>query len=260
MEQKLCENEAKVCATADSPDNIRDCAERHKFICYCAKTTKNKFRLINKEKKWRDAQSHCRKKYTDLVSGPEHIQDPEFKKLIETVNEPVWISQFRPWRWSDGSDYSYRNWKRDPNQGGKYCSFMSRESGKWKTGDCMEKKPFFCYYDKLVLIREEKTWEAALEYCRANHKDLVSITERDEQRLVQQTAQTVETPYVWLGLRYSCPLVMWFWVSDRLVRYENWASAEHTDEQCDVAVAMNKDGQWVKRKDSEKSYFVCSSW
>ncbi|GLD64722.1 snaclec stejaggregin-B subunit beta-1-like protein [Lates japonicus] len=73
--------------------------------------------------------------------------------------------------------------------------------------------------DKVILINQSKTWVEALYYCRENHYDLVSITNLNEQRWVQERAKKANTSYVWLGLRYTCALDFWFWVNDEAVRW-----------------------------------------
>ena len=48
--------------------------------------------------------------------------------------------------------------------------------------DCNSTWPFYCYFDNLVLVKENKTWEEALEHCRAmdlvdpQRNDLISIS------------------------------------------------------------------------------------
>lgn len=113
--------------------------------------------------------------------------------------------------------------------------------------------------DKTILIKQEKTWEEALDYCRENYNDLVSITNLDEQRWVQDKAKNASTPYVWLGLRYTCTLEFWFWVSDEAVNYKNWASAGKKDD-CDMSGAMDRGGEhkWFSRPDETTYNFICS--
>ncbi|XP_030609380.1 snaclec stejaggregin-B subunit beta-1-like [Archocentrus centrarchus] len=113
--------------------------------------------------------------------------------------------------------------------------------------------------DKFILIKENKTWEQALDYCRRIHRDLVSITDPQEQGWVQEKVQNASSPFVWLGLRYTCTLDLWFWVSDKLVCYEKWAREGKTEE-CDRAVGMDRGGQheWFSQRENETYNFICS--
>ena len=115
--------------------------------------------------------------------------------------------------------------------------------------------------DKVILIQQNKTWDEALEYCRKNHKDLVSITNLKNQRWVQDRAKNASTPFVWLGLRYTCTLGFWFWVSDEKVSYKYWASDVGSDD-CDMSGAMERGGEykWSKQEDTKKFNFICSKF
>ncbi|KAL7375031.1 hypothetical protein ABVT39_010944 [Epinephelus coioides] len=113
--------------------------------------------------------------------------------------------------------------------------------------------------DKVILIKESKTWEEALNYCRMNHCDLVSITNDDQQRWVQEKAKKADTTHVWLGLRYTCVMDLWFWVNDNVVCYKKWALEEKT-ESCDRAAAMSREGEheWYEKADNDTFNFICT--
>lgn len=112
---------------------------------------------------------------------------------------------------------------------------------------------------KVTLIKKNMTWVEALNYCRENYYDLVSITNLDEQRWVQEKAKNASTDFVWLGLRYTCTLDFWFWVSDKVVSYNNWATNRSRDD-CDMSAVMERGGQnqWVTKPDNETFNFMCS--
>uniref|UniRef100_A0A8C7Y4M5 C-type lectin domain-containing protein n=1 Tax=Oryzias sinensis TaxID=183150 RepID=A0A8C7Y4M5_9TELE len=118
---------------------------------------------------------------------------------------------------------------------------------------------FFSSSDHVILINENRTWEEALYYCRHNHHDLVTITNMDEQIWVQEKTKNASSPFVWTGLRYTCTLGFWFWVSDEVVHYKNWASPGQVNE-CDMSGAMETGGEhkWFKKHDEEKFNFFCS--
>ncbi|KAL3046059.1 hypothetical protein OYC64_004132 [Pagothenia borchgrevinki] len=134
---------------------------------------------------------------------------------------------------------------------------MTTSNGKWSSDICTDPKPFYCYDDKVILINESKTWDEALTYCRVNHHDLVSITDRHQQRWVEKRAKMADTKFVWLGMRYTCTLDLWFWVNDRLVCFNNWAR-DNMDEQCGMAGVMKRDGKWYKKDDHKKFNFICA--
>lgn len=113
--------------------------------------------------------------------------------------------------------------------------------------------------DNVILIREEKTWEEALYYCREKHYDLISITNHQEQAWLQEQAKDASTAFVWLGLRYTCTLGFWFWVTDEVIGYNNWDSNSTVD-VCDMSGAMETAGEqkWVSKPDDNKFNFFCS--
>uniref|UniRef100_A0A3P9L7A7 C-type lectin domain-containing protein n=1 Tax=Oryzias latipes TaxID=8090 RepID=A0A3P9L7A7_ORYLA len=200
------------------------CGANKPFICYNGKNTAT----------WFEAQRFCRDKHTDLVSGLQQLQDEKLKTIIDPKDfkpyDFVYIGLFNDaWEWSDGSSFSFRQW--DKNN----------------------------YGDHVILIKENMTWEEALYYCRHHHHDLVTITNMDEQRWVQEKTKKASSPFVWTGLRYTCTLGFWFWVSDEVVHYKNWASPEQVNE-CDMSGAMQTGGEhkWFKKHDEEKFNFFCS--
>uniref|UniRef100_A0A3B5PUB2 C-type lectin domain-containing protein n=1 Tax=Xiphophorus maculatus TaxID=8083 RepID=A0A3B5PUB2_XIPMA len=200
------------------------CNDQHNFICYNGEKI-----VIWFSKNWTGAQSYCRANHTDLISGMKQLQDGEVNKglnLMTANSRYIFIGLFSDtWRWSDGNSSSFRHWN----------------------------------LHTVILIKENKTWEDALNYCRENHHGLVTITDSDEQRLVQQIAQFASTPFVWTGLHYACTLDLWFWVSDEVVIYKNWNQDGPMDD-CDMSGAMETGGkhQWFKKNDPEKFNFICS--
>ncbi|XP_019212316.1 macrophage mannose receptor 1-like [Oreochromis niloticus] len=242
------------------------CSDKFQFICYDETMKDNKtFHLIETSVTWTQAQNYCRQHHTDLASGLNQIYSEKFKNLQNSKASKVnlWIGLFRDsWRWSDGSNFSFRYWDMDSFNDGlnnrKCATTLLERSGRWSSAGCDQRKPFFCYDDKLILIRENKTWEEALNYCRQKHHDLVSISNSEEQRWVQERAKNASTPFVWLGLRYSCSLGLWFWVSDKLVCYERWASGGKT-EDFNMSAAMTTGGQheWVSQRENETFNFIC---
>uniref|UniRef100_A0A3Q2Q7L0 C-type mannose receptor 2-like n=1 Tax=Fundulus heteroclitus TaxID=8078 RepID=A0A3Q2Q7L0_FUNHE len=206
------------------------CNDPRYFLCYNGK---------NICKNWTEAQSYCRKEHTDLISGLTQLQDEEVKTECSSVADYTYIftGLFRDtWRWSDGSSFSFRHWNLQFNNQ-------------------------IINSDKLILIKENKTWEEALYYCRNHHHDLVTITNLEEQRWVQEKAKKASTPFVWTGLHYNCLKNFWFWVcKEHPVSNTSQASGQMTD--CDTSGAMETGGQhrWFQGNDKEELNFICSKF
>ncbi|KAG9330998.1 hypothetical protein JZ751_021287 [Albula glossodonta] len=214
--------------------------------------------LITELKTWREAQSYCREHHTDLASVRNQAEN---KEILQTAGgQDVLIGLFRgePWEWSDQSSSSYRNWytgEPDNAEGTENCAVVSAaDAGRWKDLKCNEAKPFICYEDNLVLVRENKSWDEALSYCRQHYGDLVSVSTEQLQHWVKRRAQNASTAHVWLGLRYSCKMHFWFWLNGKILPLEN----EY--DECGRRGAVESGGgqQWVSLPETEKLNFICS--
>ncbi|XP_076018553.1 macrophage mannose receptor 1-like [Genypterus blacodes] len=243
------------------------CGEKGFSLCYNDTSSGGKFHLIKREKTWLEALKHCREKYTDLVSGTTQLQNAskmlsdELKKLWDKKN--IAIGRFRDsWKWSCGRTSSFRNWNdcnsNDDGTDKRKCAVI-KDNGTFESKKCTSTFPFVCYKDNLILIKEEKTWEEAIDYCREKHEDLVSIGDLFAQRWVQEKAKNATTDCVWLGMRYSCVVEFWFWVSNEAMSYTNWVPGRETGD-CDMSGAMEINGtnyRWVSLSDETKLNFIC---
>ncbi len=119
---------------------------------------------------------------------------------------------------------------------------------------------------ELILIRENLTWSEALRYCRQNHVDLVSVHSEEIQHEVMNVVKRASTAAVWLGLRHSCTVGIWFLVSGETVCYQNWAPGNGTSEEdCEDtvrsgAVQSGGDQRWISRPEHHKLNFICSRY
>ncbi|CAB1316964.1 unnamed protein product, partial [Coregonus sp. 'balchen'] len=267
------------------------CGGKHDFVCYgefpcqsafssfCMSTSQTPKSLDSKT--WSEAQNYCRKNHKDLASVKDIADKHTIQNIIQATfakrlqnkvvpTEEVWIGLYREWKWSDQSGSPFRNWMAgEPNwvyageQHGELCVEVKFPSGQWNDHDCNVKQPFICYDDKLVLVPEKKTWSEALCHCRYLHMELVSVQNQSVQHWVRQRAKKASTPFVWLGLRYTCTLDFWFWVTGEESCYHNWADGEGYNtgkEQCGNTGAIQRDGgQWVGLPETDRFNFICSN-
>ncbi|XP_038820735.1 lymphocyte antigen 75-like [Salvelinus namaycush] len=235
----------------------------------------NKYILITEYKSWSDAHSYCQQYHTDLASVRNTTERDAIKSILPDINGiyRVWIGLKKSlgvWRWSDQSGSSFKSWETfkanmadGSYQDGEFCGEVTFSSGKWKYQDCTTNSNFICYDDELVLVSENKTWSEALWHCRDLDMELVSVHNQNIQHWVQQRAKKASTPFVWLGLRYTCTLDFWFWVNGEESCYHNWSDGEGYDtikEQCGNTGAIQRDGgQWVGKSETERFNFICSN-
>ncbi|XP_062283204.1 macrophage mannose receptor 1-like [Scomber scombrus] len=126
--------------------NDERCDRTLRAVCSSVRGSNVTFILINSTMSWTEAQSYCRANYTDLATVRNEAENQEVKNL--TDGEWVWIGLFRDsWKWSDGSNSSFRYWKSgEPNGGKKACVAMNfNRSGGWGDWTCDQNKPFICY-------------------------------------------------------------------------------------------------------------------
>ncbi len=121
-----------------------------------------------------------------------------------------------------------------------------------------------CVADNLVLIRENKTWTEALRYCRNISMDLVSVDSEQMQRGVKILFMKVSASsnHVWLGLRHSCTLGIWFWVNGHTICYDQWAPDYDTGlDECDTMVRSGAiqtcDNRWISLPENDRNNFIC---
>ncbi|KAM8727177.1 uncharacterized protein AB9X84_000971 isoform 5-T8 [Acanthopagrus schlegelii] len=111
------------------------------------------------------------------------------------------------------------------------------------------------------LIKENKTWEHALQHCRERYMDLATILDEDDQALAELEARRADTPFLWLGLHYTCILEVWFWVADYRLEFNRWAPGEKTGD-CDRSAVMSRaEGhQWFSKSDYDEFNFICQKF
>ncbi|XP_049326015.1 C-type mannose receptor 2-like [Astyanax mexicanus] len=243
-----------------------NCKSEHTFVCFDEnKPNTERYVFINDKKTWREAQRYCRERHTDLASVRN---ENERQQIIAGGNDDnFWIGLFKDsWKWSDQSSSSFRYWEpsQPDNTYNTKCAAASvKDQGQWHDIGCEKQHPFICHENKLILIQQKLSWKGALRYCREKHVDLVSVHSEEIQLWVKDVAQKASTDHVWLGLRHTCALSLWFWMSGDFICYDNWAPGNGAEgEDCSPvertgAVQARGDQQWVSLPENQTLNFIC---
>ncbi|KAK1155248.1 macrophage mannose receptor 1-like [Acipenser oxyrinchus oxyrinchus] len=254
------------CASVRSSGEWRDlrCQEKNPFMCY--NETSNiteRYTLIEELKTWTEAQQYCREHHTDLVSIKNASENEDLVK--KALGKTFWIGLFNnPWKWShQGDNSTFHNWANgEPNneKGNEKCVVMNK-TGKWYDSSCSRKAFFICYVRDLVLEKENKTWEEAVDHCRAQHRELASIVSEKEQRYAAHLSKRANSPLVWIGLRQSRLFGFWFWMNSEPLDYTQWKGGvqppAYPDSSPCVAMTTESDHHWTEKPCSEKLNFFC---
>ncbi|KAK7893201.1 hypothetical protein WMY93_022353 [Mugilogobius chulae] len=131
------------------------------------------------------------------------------------------------WMWSGGGKLqdSQAFWfiGEPNNNGGTEDSVVSMGDSGWLDISHFVTLPFFCY--KVHVVKEMKTYEEALEYCRKNHRDLASVASETELMLMRtELRKWLITEHVWIGIRFLGD--EWMWVDGQPLEYEVWGGWE----------------------------------
>lgn len=187
--------------------------------------TLGKYVYIEQRNSWFEALAYCQRYHTDLAPVRYKSEINHLMELANYSTDYKWIGLIRnltdadKWKWSGGAEVSTFFWETgQPNK------HSSEDRGLIKNYSWHDAAPhyelnFFCY--TVVVVRERKTWQEALEYCREHHRDLASVTSDTEMLLIQRELQERETTErVWTGLRFFPG--GWLWVDGRGLSYEAW--------------------------------------
>uniref|UniRef100_A0A8B9J8F5 C-type lectin domain-containing protein n=1 Tax=Astyanax mexicanus TaxID=7994 RepID=A0A8B9J8F5_ASTMX len=119
------------------------------------------YHYVGKSMNWFDAQSYCRRWFTDLATLNSINEVSRVLKVIDPAyTGSFWIGlkrgTYSKWGWSAGNNTLYSNWEADPNVDDteEGCATKYRNGGWFPTNCnstfqfntiCGRKLPFLCY-------------------------------------------------------------------------------------------------------------------
>ncbi|XP_071340275.1 macrophage mannose receptor 1-like [Trachinotus anak] len=159
------------------------CQQSLSYVCFDDTNPPGQrtYTVKNDPQTWNDAQTYCRTYHTDLAVIGNAQENAEVMSMMST--QFVWIGLYRvPWRWSDKSSSSFRNWLRgEPNQPGReYCA-VENPGHFFGNLNCDAKVFSWCYKDlrvKLKLVRVKIQADADLSDPATNTQIVQQLGER----------------------------------------------------------------------------------
>ncbi|XP_022622545.1 macrophage mannose receptor 1-like [Seriola dumerili] len=243
-------------------------------LCAVSSHAARQYHFVYEEKNMKEARSYCREKYTDLATI-DNMEEMNILNAAVDLNQMVnssylaWIGLYEDvnsWRWSL-SDRSlgqaeYRNWapKEPNNENGENCGQMY-DYGKWNDDNCEGHLMAVCIdvrgsSETHVLINKSMTWTEAQSYCRANHTDLTSVRNLQENQKVMNLVPSKQQ--VWIGLFRDS----WKWLDGSNSSFRHWSENEPNnkrhEEKC-VAANFENSGKWEDWNCDHRRAFICYS-
>uniref|UniRef100_A0A8C1J686 C-type lectin domain-containing protein n=1 Tax=Cyprinus carpio TaxID=7962 RepID=A0A8C1J686_CYPCA len=221
--------------------------------------------LVTEKMTWNNAQKYCREYHDDLSTINK--EEAHLLSINPEVNdEYFWTglhmisNSLEKWSWSGGEDQQIDYWDiLEPNYVIEECCIVKRSNAKLHNALCSWPLPFYCMeVFETILVHQNKTWEEALNYCRQNYIDLVSLRSQMKMEEVIYNTITSQTAYVWTGLRFM--VGHWFWVSGNFLQYKAWSV--EGEPQCPArnlrcGALDRKRNIWQPKDCEEKLNFVC---
>ncbi|XP_070410541.1 uncharacterized protein [Nothobranchius furzeri] len=187
----------------DSKVCTQPCEMKLFFICQSIDATVYKF--IPDAMTWNQAQAYC------INQGKGQLVKLGTNNVNEAVKEqnfPIWTGLQRNGNsWSYISGYSpYTPWAYGEPSANGNCASINAVTMDLASQDCGISLPFICITENVFLVKENKSWEEALQYCRGLTSstnsslrfDLLSVEPGEEQDYVMNKVLEASSKEIWI--------------------------------------------------------------
>ncbi|XP_065814220.1 lymphocyte antigen 75-like [Labrus bergylta] len=240
--------------------------------CLEASTLQKSFTLIRPGTTWTEARLYCRQNKIDLI--PLNIAKKQLSTWsVERPVKKVWIGAHRdpevPSAWKSislrsGGDETI--WAPS-HPGDEDCALLNNDTGQIDGRACSKSLPFVCFGDNLVLVKENKTWEDALQHCHDMGSQcdsggpcrftfrLLTLKKLADYNYVRDRIYNADTDEVWTGLRFLAG--GWFWLDGEKMEDEEKLPRCPSEWKHCGTVSKFDSNNWITRDCSEKRNFIC---
>ncbi|KAF7212581.1 putative LOC107381851-like protein [Nothobranchius furzeri] len=246
----------------DSKVCTQPCEMKLFFICQSIDATVYKF--IPDAMTWNQAQAYC------INQGKGQLVKLGTNNVNEAVKEqnfPIWTGLQRNGNsWSYISGYSpYTPWAYGEPSANGNCASINAVTMDLASQDCGISLPFICITENVFLVKENKSWEEALQYCRGLTSstnsslrfDLLSVEPGEEQDYVMNKVLEASSKEAWTGLHFLAG--EWLWVNGARVLYSDLPVCPLPTQHCGV-LSINYPGTVVAKDCVERKNFFCYSY
>lgn len=231
----------------------------------------HQYHYVKEPMSWTEAQTYCRKTYTDLATIGNTEEVNQLKDTVSSFGyeSMVWIGLYSKidWRWSDsykGPGAEYKNWigsEPDFLYSNEFCVVSGAINDAWWDDACSLKYPFICNEGtktdfKYVIVKQAMDWSSAQRYCRENFVDLATVRNDEESLAIQKM---VASGWAWIGL-FRDPHI--YWSDESGFSFQNWFVGSNPLHSWRLACGVadyQASGKWKLLPCERKLPFVCYS-
>ncbi|XP_034553804.1 lymphocyte antigen 75-like isoform X2 [Notolabrus celidotus] len=226
-----------------------------------------KSRILKQKKNFTEATLICSEQYVDMISLAT-VYDIDL--LMQDYGlQHVWLNEHRdPTNSLEGETQDLSGDGVMPQSNlddDEECSIYESESAQLNRTACSQEFPFVCRKDNLVLVKENKTWEDAVQHCKDIKVSceswmpckfgLLTLMQSDYD-YVRSRIYDAETEEVWTGLRFLGGF--WFWTDGQQLDDEGALPlCPPQKERCGTLSKIGTNN-WLTRDCSEKRNFICA--
>uniref|UniRef100_A0A3B3BVU8 C-type lectin domain-containing protein n=1 Tax=Oryzias melastigma TaxID=30732 RepID=A0A3B3BVU8_ORYME len=166
------------------------------------------------------AKEYCRLHYTDVSSIYFLTQE-----LTDTdVKRNIWTGYNMESNQSSATETGLLSLLSQQEVQGNSPTCVLFDEGQLLLKDCEIKNKFYCFWSNLDLVTENKTWEEALEHCRSQDKELISLPSESALHEVLLASGQLHTSFLWTGARYLAG--SWLWMDGTSPTYNCWSQGQ----------------------------------